>query len=114
MKSSRKGFAFLEFVLVIVIIGLLAAVFIPASLAIKEKARVDVITNQLSELTKKAQAYINEKDLKSVDYKTLINAKVIEPLESVAGEKYEQVVVKKEGGTVSVKTASGTEVSREY
>ncbi len=112
--KTRKAFAFLEFALVVVILGLLAAVFIPAAAMVREKARDDVIESQLSEIIRKGEAYMREKDISSVDYKTLVEAKAIEPMGVVAGESYDGIVLQRSGGTVVLKKADGKEIVRSY
>ena len=43
MKNSRRGFSFIEVLLVLIIAGLLAAVFIPAAVKIRQDVRLEYI-----------------------------------------------------------------------
>ena len=114
MKNSKKAFSLLEIILLIAMFGFLAAVFIPAAVATRQKVRNDIIERQLSSIVESGKKYLEEKGIASVSYKTLVDEKRIKPLESVAGENYDDVTIFKSGGKASVKTTYGSEINNEY
>ncbi len=114
MKNGKKAFLLLEVLLVFVIIGLLAAVFIPASLKIRRDAREDVIAAQIGKIIAAGQQYNSDKGAVTVDYKTLVGTNYLPKLESVDGESYDNTSVSVTGGKITVSTPSGSVVEKKY
>jgi len=114
MKNGKKAFLLIEALLVLVIIGLLAAVFIPASLKIRRDAREGVIAAQVGKIIAAGQLYNSDKGAVTVDYKTLVNTNYLPKLESVDGESYDGVSVSTSGGKITVSTPSGSVVEKKY
>ena len=110
----KKAFSFVEIFLVIVILGLLAAVFIPATVKIREKVRMDAIEKNLSMIVSAGQLFNSENGTKTVPYKTLVDRKFLPPLDSVSGENYENLSVESDGGILSVSTSLGQKIDKKY
>ncbi len=113
-KRNSAAFSILEVVLFLAIIGLLAAAFVPASMRVKEKVREDMIGAQLGLIIAAGNKYMLEKDVSQVSYKALLQERLIQPAIPVDGEKYDDIVMKGEGGTITLKRAGGKEYSRTY
>ncbi|MGK7939646.1 MAG: type IV pilin protein [Crocosphaera sp.] len=60
LKNSDKGFTLLELMIVIVILGILAAISVPQLLGMVSKARETEITNQIASLVRAENAYYME------------------------------------------------------
>ncbi|HEX3927021.1 MAG TPA: prepilin-type N-terminal cleavage/methylation domain-containing protein [Gemmatimonadales bacterium] len=60
MTSAKRGFTLIELLIVIVIIGILAAIAIPKYAASKEKAYVARMINDLRNLAVSQEAYFND------------------------------------------------------
>ena len=106
--KNRKGFSVIEFLLVVVILGLLAAVFVA------EKYRVVAVESNLDAIAEAGKKYISDKSANSVDYKTLVSEKYLEPVQPVAGESYDGIKIESGGGKIEVVTAKGSEVTKVY
>lgn len=114
MKKFRKAFSFVELFLVIGILALIAAIFVPAAAKIRDKARRDVIVDNLSAFVAAGQTYVSERGVKRVNYQTLVESKMLKPLESVSGEAYDKLVYDSTSNIVSVTTSIGDKVEKEY
>lgn len=114
MKNTRKAFSFIELILVLAIIGLLAAIFVPASSKVYEKVRSDMINEQLTEIERAAEAYMNEHNISQVAYSTLLNEKKVKDINSIVGEKYDDIIIKKSGGTITLDLPNGQKHNFDY
>ncbi len=114
MKHSKKAFSIIEVVLVLVIVGILAAVFVPATERVREKVRADMVEKQLSTVISVARTYMAERALPQVDFKTLLSEKRIKPLKSICGEKYDDILIKEAGGTIKLNFSDGKVIERSY
>lgn len=112
--KTRKAFSIIEPLLVIIILGLLAAVFVPASAIIKEKARVKIVEKNLVKIAEVGKKYNAENASPFVTYKTLVETKSMKPVEVMAGEDYNDLRISASGGKLEVKTAKGSKASIVY
>ncbi len=102
MKKSKKAFSFIELFLILAIIGLLAAIFVPATAKVKYKTRLAMIDSQLEKIVSVAKDYMKERNLTQVNYKTLVDAKRVSNIYSILGESYNTLTIKKAGDTISL------------
>lgn len=85
-RSSPKGFTIVELLIVIVVIGILAAITIVAYNGIQNRARVSTLTSSLSQLSKRLAAFavdgtgypsslstINVNDTSAISYQYSVN-----------------------------------------
>ncbi len=114
MKNFKKAFSFVELILVIVILGLVAAVFVPAMTKIRKDAREKAIETNVVVLIDAGKRYNIEKNTKSVDYKTLLDANYIKDIKSISGESYDKIKIDISGGKITVETPLGDVIEKEY
>ena len=103
MKNIRnnKGFTLVEIMIVVVIIGLLAAMAIPAFQKVRTESQKKAITNNIRQLTAAADQYFLEHGTTSVGTADLIGPTTyIKELKFVASEAYPAVLT--QGSTYSV------------
>jgi type IV pilus assembly protein PilA len=88
-NKSKKGFTLVEIMIVVVIIGLLAAMAIPAFQKVRSTSQEKAVTNNLRQIASAAQQYFLEEGVTSVQVSSLIGAdKYINAVETVASEIY--------------------------
>jgi type IV pilus assembly protein PilA len=88
-NKSKKGFTLVEIMIVVVIIGLLAAMAIPAFQKVRSTSQEKAVTNNLRQLASAAQQYFLEEGTTTVATTALVGAnKYINSLEQVASETY--------------------------
>jgi type IV pilus assembly protein PilA len=75
MLSNRKGFTLIELLIVVVIIGILAAIAIPKFANTKEKAYIAAMKSDLRNLTNAQEAYFTE----SLTYATELTPAQFQP-----------------------------------
>jgi type IV pilus assembly protein PilA len=93
-KNSKKGFTLVEIMIVVVIIGLLAAMAIPAFQKVRATSQEKTITNNLRQLNAAAQQYFLEHGVTSVASGDLVGSgtdKYIKSITAVFGETYPSV-----------------------
>ena len=89
MKNSKKGFTLVEIMIVVVIIGLLAAMAIPAFKKVRDNSQTKAITNNLRQLASAADQYFLENGATSVASSALVGtSNYIKSVDQVAGETY--------------------------
>ena len=90
MKAySNKGFTLVEIMIVVVIIGLLAAMAIPAFQKVRQSSQDKAVLNNARQLSAAADQYFLENGVSSVLQAGLIGAtNYVKAVNTVAGETY--------------------------
>lgn len=104
-KKHPKGFTLVEIMIVVVIIGLLAAMAIPAFQKVRTTSQTKAITNNLRQLASAADQYFLEEGATTTTVASdLVGSdKYIKSLDPVAGETYPTTVT----STQTTLTATG-------
>ena len=105
MKTSKKGFTLVEIMIVVVIIGLLAAMAIPAFQKVRENSQSKTILNNLRQVASGGQQYLLEEGVATVDHSTLVGD-YFPNIQPVAGESYGSLEVGADG-TLAVSVDAG-------
>jgi type IV pilus assembly protein PilA len=90
-QNNKKGFTLVEIMIVVVIIGLLAAMAIPAFQKVRENSQNKTIVNNLRQLYAAAQQYFLEEGVDSVSSTDLVGTdtdKYIKSIQTVRNETY--------------------------
>lgn len=86
-NKSKKGFTLVEIMIVVVIIGLLAAMAIPAFQKVRATSQDKTVTNNLRQIASAAQQYLLEHGVGSVTVTDLYPTYLTTPTQ-VANETY--------------------------
>jgi type IV pilus assembly protein PilA len=94
LSTRRQGFTLVEIMIVVVIIGLLAAMAIPAFQKVRATSRAKTIENNIRQVASGADQYFVETGLSTVAVASLIGPTnyIKNPIESVAQETYPTTV----------------------
>ena len=88
-NNSSKGFTLVEIMIVVVIIGLLAAMAIPAFQKVRQSSQDKAVLNNARQLAAAADQYFLENGVSSVSVSNLVGAaNYVKALNLVAGESY--------------------------
>ena len=73
MKRTQKGFTLVEIMIVVVIIGLLAAMAIPAFQKVRRSSTKSTMANDIKQLAGAANQYFMEFGVSEVAYSNIVN-----------------------------------------
>ena len=114
LKTKRGAFSLIEIIIVLAILGLFAALVIPAARYIRVSTRTEAIETQLGDMYKVALRYMEDRGVKRVSLKTLLDDKLVKTPTAFMNENYDDLVFEYGGGTVTLKTKDGGELSVKY
>lgn len=88
-KNNSQGFTLVEIMIVVVIIGLLAAMAIPAFQKVRQSSQDKAVLNNARQLSAGADQYFLENGVSTVASSNLIGADAyVKAVNTVAGESY--------------------------
>jgi type IV pilus assembly protein PilA len=112
LRSRLNGFTLVEIMIVVVIIGLLAAMAIPSFNKVRTQSRLKAVTNNLRQFASAAQEYMLDKGATQASYTDIVGTftdAYIRTITPVAGENYTSLVVQQTSTQISLSsTAIGT------
>lgn len=92
-QKSVRGFTLVEIMIVVVIIGLLAAMAVPAFTKVRQSSQDKAIINNIRQIVSAADLYFLEKGVTTVATSSLVGATLyIKSIATVANETYDTTV----------------------
>lgn len=110
-RNSSKGFTLVEIMIVVVIIGLLAAMAIPAFQKVRASSQDKAVLNNLRQLSSAADQYFLEQGTSQVTSAVLVgtaSSQYIKQIQTVAGEGYSTTINQGEGVTATAVAGART------
>jgi len=107
MKAPNKGFTLVEIMIVVVIIGLLASMAIPAFQKVRTNSQDKAVLNNARQLSAASDQYYLENGVSTVTIFDLLGpTSYIKALNSVANETYPAGF--SQGTTITIASVAGT------
>ncbi len=107
MNARNKGFTLVEIMIVVVIIGLLASMAIPAFQKVRTNSQDKAVLNNARQLSAASDQYYLENGVSTVTLADLIGPTTyIKALNSVANEGYPLAYT--QGTTITITSVAGT------
>lgn len=105
-RSRNRGYTLVEILIVLVIVGLLASIAVPAYVRVRANAQDRAVTNNLRQILSAAEQYFLDSGRTQVAITELLGTdKYIRNLEPVAGETYPAAVAN--GDMISAENVAG-------
>ena len=105
-RKSHEGFTLVEIMIVVVIIGLLAAMAIPAFQKVRQNSQDKAVLNNARQLSAGADQYYLENGVSTVTLSDLLGpTSYIKALNSVASETYPEGF--SQGTTITIGSVAG-------
>ena len=115
MEKNKKGFTLVEIMIVVVIIGLLAAMAVPAFQAVRNNARTKAVLNNLRQVAGAAQQYMLEEGVTQVTVGNLQSGGYLpDTIESVGTETYTFTIGESDTSLTVTSGAAGTDADVVY
>ncbi len=106
MKNKNKGFTLVEIMIVVVIIGLLASMAIPAFQKVRSNSQDKAVLNNARQLSAASDQYYLENGVSTVAISDLLGpTSYIKALNSVANESYPTGF--SQGTTITISSVAG-------
>ncbi len=108
-KNARKGFTLVEIMIVVVIIGLLAAMAIPAFAKVRQQSRLKAVTNNLRQIANAAQSYMMEKSSTQAGFTDIVGTgtdNYLHVVNPVVDEVYTGILIVNGQSQVTLSSAS--------